>query len=325
VAVATNRPIKLIWTREEDTQNGWFRPASLMKIEAGVSQSGEIKAWHAKRVGGNIMPDTIAAALPALMPGAPQFAVNMAEGATRSIFSSLTTEHASIEGLFEDYDLPNRKVSHVTVEHGVPLAFWRSVGHSFTAFAKEVAMDELAAKVGMDEVEFRLNNMKANPRLAATLKMAADRVAELGAQEGRQWGFATHSSFNSFVTEAAEVSIESGRIRVHRVVCALDCGRVINPGNVVSQMEGSIMFGLTAALYGNLELENGVIKQSNFHDYPMLRMNEAPAVEVLLTQSAETPTGVGEPGLPPVAPAVANAVFKLTGNRLRELPLNLPS
>ncbi|MCH2191595.1 MAG: molybdopterin-dependent oxidoreductase [Gammaproteobacteria bacterium] len=325
VAVATKRPIKLIWSREEDTQNGWFRPASLMRIKAGVSASGDIKAWHAKRVGGNIMPDTVANALPVLMPRAPQFAVDMAESAARSIFSNFTTEHASIEGLFEDYDVPNRKVNHVTVEHGLPLAFWRSVGHSFTAFAKEVAMDELAAKIGMNEVRFRLRNMKANPRLASTLEMVDRRVTELGSEQGRQWGFAAHSSFNSYVSEAAEVSIESGRIRVHRVVCALDCGRVINPDNVVSQMEGSIMFGLTAALYGNLELENGAIKQSNFHDYPILRMNEAPAVEVLLTESSEAPTGVGEPGLPPLAPAVANAVFKLTGDRLRELPLTLAS
>jgi isoquinoline 1-oxidoreductase/isoquinoline 1-oxidoreductase beta subunit len=175
----------------------------------------------------------------------------------------------------------------------------------------------------MDPVEFRLQNTKNNPRLNNVIRVAGEAMDAMTPDEGHYLGFAAHHSFATDVAEIAEVSVENGKVRVHKVTCVVDCGIAVNPDIVRAQMEGAIMFGLTAALYGNLELEAGEIQESNFHDYPILRMNEAPDVEVIIVDSGTEPTGVGEPGLPPIAPAVANAVFAATGQRLRSLPLNL--
>ena len=323
IAVASGKPTKLVWSREEDTQNGYYRPASLMKVKAGTDANGKITAWQVKRIGGNITPTTLKEALPGIMPGVPEGLIDWAAGMSKAVFDSWSIDESSVEGLFEDYDFPNRQVNHVSVEHGIPLAFWRSVGHSYTAFAKETAIDELAIQGGFDPVAFRLLNTQNNPKLANVISLMNQKVAELGTETGRAWGVAAHDSFHSSVAEAAEVSVEGNQIKVHRVVCAIDCGRAVNPDIVRAQMEGAVMFGLTAALHGNLDLDNGAIKQSNFHDYPILRMNESPAVEVIIVESEQPPTGVGEPGLPPIAPAVANAVFNATGQRLRSLPLKL--
>ena len=324
LAVATNKPIKVLWSREDDIQSGVYRPASLMRIKAGVDDAGRLTAWQAKRIGGNITPDTLRSVMPALLPeavgdGVIDWMVGLADGA----FDGWVVDHSSIEGLYEDYDTPNREVRHVTVNHGLPLTFWRSVGHSYTAFAKETMMDELAAKAGLDAVEFRLRNTQDKPRLHNVIRVAGERLRQWPRRPGRHLGFAAHNSFSTDVAEVAEVSVDNGAIKVHRVLCVVDCGVAVNPDIVRAQMEGSVMYGLTAALHGELDLENGSIKQSNFHDYPILRMNEAPAVDVVIIDSSEEPTGVGEPGLPPIAPAVANAVFAATGQRLRSLPLKL--
>ena len=324
LAVATGKPIKVLWSREDDIQSGIYRPASLMRIKAGVDDAGRLTAWQAKRVGGNITPDTLRNMMPALLPGAVgEGAINWMVGLADGAFDGWVVDHSSVEGLYEDYDTANREVRHVTVNHGLPLTFWRSVGHSYTAFAKETMMDELAAKAGLDAVEFRLRNTQEKPRLHNVIQVAGERLRQWPRRAGRHLGFAAHSSFNTDVAEVAEVSVENGAIRVHEVLCVVDCGVAVNPDIVRAQMEGSVMYGLTAALLGDLDLENGAIKQSNFHDYPILRMNEAPSVEVVIIDSAEEPTGVGEPGLPPIAPAVANAVFAATGQRLRSLPLKL--
>ncbi|MCY4214909.1 MAG: molybdopterin-dependent oxidoreductase [Gammaproteobacteria bacterium] len=324
LAVATQKPIKVLWSREDDIQSGLYRPASLIRIKAGVDDAGRLTAWQAKRVGGNIMPDTLRNMMPALLPGAVgEGAIDWMVGLAHGAFDGWVVDHSSIEGLYEDYDTANREVRHVTVNHGLPLTFWRSVGHSYTAFAKETMMDELAAKAGLDAVEFRLRNTQDKPRLQNVIRVAGERLRQWPRHAGRHLGFAAHSSFKTDVAEIAEVSIEDGAIRVHQVLCVVDCGVAVNPDIVRAQMEGSVMYGLTAALHGELDLENGAIKQSNFHDYPILRMNEAPGVEVVIIDSAEDPTGVGEPGLPPIAPAVANAVFAATGQRLRSLPLRL--
>ena len=324
LAAATNKPIKVLWSREDDIQSGLYRPASLMRIKAGADDQGRLTAWQAKRVGGNITPDIVANVMPALLPGAVgEGAIDWMVGLADSAFGGWVVDHSSIEGLYEDYDTPNREVRHVTVNHGLPLAFWRSVGHSYTAFAKETMMDELAAKAGLDAVEFRLRNTQDKPRLHKVIRVAGERLRQWPRRPGRHLGFAAHSSFSTDVAEVAEVSVDNGAIKVHRVLCVVDCGVAVNPDIVRAQMEGSVMYGLTAALHGELDLENGAIKQSNFHDYPILRMNEAPAVDVVIIDSTEEPTGVGEPGLPPIAPAVANAVFAATGQRLRSLPLKL--
>lgn len=324
VALEAKKPIHLLWTREDDIKSGVYRPASLMNIKAGLDDSGKIVAWAAKRVGGNITPGTLRAALPGVMPAAvSDGVVDWVVGLSSDVMDGWVVDPSSTEGLYEDYDLPNREVLHVTKNHGIPLTFWRSVGHSFTAFAKESLIDELVEQSALDAVDFRLRNTEHNPRLHNVIQLAGEKMRAMRPEAGRYLGFAAHGSFNSYVAEVAEISIENDRIRVHNVLCVVDCGLAINPDIVVSQMEGAVMYGLTAALHGDLNLEGGVFKESNFHDYPIVRMNEAPAIEVVIVPSSEAPTGVGEPGLPPIAPAVANAVFAATGKRLRALPLRL--
>ncbi|MEJ6685412.1 MAG: molybdopterin-dependent oxidoreductase [SAR86 cluster bacterium] len=323
VAVASNKPIHLLWSREDDIQNGVYRPASLMKIKAGAKNDGSITAWQAKRVGGNITPKTLQNMMPALFPGLNDGTIDFMVGLSRDVFAGWMVDHASVEGLYEDYDTDNKTVNHVTVEHDIPLTFWRSVGHSYTSFAKEGITDELAEKAGMDPVAFRLKNTQGNPRLNNVIRVAQQHMLAMQPAEGRFLGFAAHNSFATDVAEIAEVSVIGKTIRVHKVTCIVDCGIAVNPDIVRAQMEGAVMFGLTAALYGDLELVQGAFKQSNFHDYPILKMSEAPLVEVVIIDSGTAPTGVGEPGLPPIAPAVASAVYQATGQRLRSLPLKI--
>jgi len=322
-AVASGKTIKLMWTREDDIQNGWYRPASLMKINAGIDDNGKITAWDAARVGGNILPDTLRLILPGALPSMPKRMANWMANTSENVFDGWVIDEPSIEGIIDDYDFTNKQVRHSTLNHGLPLAYWRSVGHSFTAFAKETMIDELAEQAGIDSIKFRKQNLQNNPRLLGVVESLEADLKKWTIAEGNQIGIAAHASFSSYVAQAAEVSTENGAIKIHRVLCVVDCGQVVNPDIVRGQMEGSIMFGLTAALYGNLEIEKGQIKESNFHDYRILRMNESPAVEVRIISSDEAPTGVGEPGLPPIAPAVANAVYKATGQRLSSLPLRL--
>ncbi|MEM6709112.1 MAG: molybdopterin cofactor-binding domain-containing protein, partial [Pseudomonadota bacterium] len=322
-ARVSGKPVKLLWSREDDLKSGVYRPASLMGMTAGLDADGRITAWQAKRVGGNIVPDVLTAALPGAMTGLPQSVINGMVGLADRAVTGWVVDPTSTEGLWEDYGVANHDVRHVTVDHGLPLTYWRSVGHSFTAFAKESIVDELAAAADMDEVDVRLKNLDGNPRLKAVVERAAEAMRGRDVPEGRALGFAAHASFASYVAEVAEVSVENGAIRVHHVTCVVDCGTVVNPDIVRAQMEGAVAYGLTAALHGKVELKDGEVVESNFHTYPILRMNEAPEIDVVIIDSAEPPTGVGEPGLPPIAPAVANAVAKLTGQRLRSLPLSL--
>ncbi len=323
IAVQSAKPIQLVWTREDDIQQGPFRPASLMRIKAGVDADGNLTAWDAARAGGNISPDSYRTLLPAAFPWIGDAVAEGVAKLSEMYFEKFATDESSTEGLFEDYDHANTRVTHMTVDHDLPLTFWRSVGHSYTAFAKESMIDELAEAAGMDEVAFRLQNTRNSPRLNNVIRVAGEHMARMNPPEGHHLGFAAHHSFYTDVAEIAEVSVENGKIRVHKVTCVLDCGQAVNPDIVRAQMEGGVVYGLTAALYGGLNLERGAIKESNFHDYPMLRMDESPEIEVIIIDSGTEPTGVGEPGLPPVAPAVANAVYKATGQRLRSLPLQM--
>ena len=323
IAVQSSKPIQLVWTREDDIQQGPFRPASLMRIKAGVDADGQLTAWDAARAGGNISPDSFRTLLPAAFPWMGDAVAEGVAQLSEMYFEKFATDDSSTEGLFEDYDHANTRVTHMTVDHDLPLTFWRSVGHSYTAFAKESMIDELAAAASVDEVAFRLQNTQNSPRLNNVIRVAGEHMAKMNPPKGHHLGFAAHNSFHTDVAEIAEVSVENGQIRVHKVTCVLDCGQVVNPDIVRAQMEGGVVYGLTAALYGGLNLEAGAIKESNFHDYPMLRMDESPKIEVIIIDSGTEPTGVGEPGLPPIAPAVANAVYKATGQRLRSLPLQL--
>ena len=323
IAVQSSKAVQLVWTREDDIQQGPFRPASLMRIKAGVDADGNLTAWDAMRAGANISPDSYRTLLPAAFPWMGDALAEGVAQLSEMYFEKFSTDKSSTEGLFEDYDHANTRVTHMTVDHDLPLTFWRSVGHSYTAFAKESMIDEMAEAAGMDEVAFRLQNTQNSPRLNNVIRVAGELMAKMNPSAGHHLGFAAHNSFHTDVAEIAEVSVENGQIRVHRVTCVLDCGQAVNPDIVRAQMEGGVVYGLTAALYGGLNLERGAIKESNFHDYPMLRMNESPEIKVVIIDSGTEPTGVGEPGLPPIAPAVANAVYKATGQRLRSLPLQL--
>jgi isoquinoline 1-oxidoreductase beta subunit len=321
LAVATGKPIQVIWTREEDLAHGFHRPASLMNLEASIGEDGVMDTWFVKRVGANVAPNTAEELLPGLLPGWASGAAGPLAGLTHKVLDGWFVDPTSVEGFAEDYDWPNTEVRHATVNHGVRVTFWRSVGHSFTAFAKESMVDELAHLVAADPLEVRLKNTANNPRLHGVIEQLRDAWRAGPSQPGRALGLAAHHSFSTYVAQLAEVSVVDGEIRVHKVTCAVDCGQVVNPAIVRDQMAGAIVFGLTAALYGEVTIENGAVVQSNFDNYPLMRANAAPEVEVLIVSSDEDPTGVGEPGLPPIAPAVANAVFAATGERLRTLPL----
>ena len=232
-------------------------------------------------------------------------------------------DRTSVEGAQDlPYAVPNLLVDLHSPKTGVPVLWWRSVGHSNTAFVVESFIDEAAHAAGKDPFEFRRVLLEKHPRHKAVLELAAEKAGwgnPLPAGQAR--GIAVHESFGSFVAQVAEVSVSSsGEIKVHRVVCAVDCGRVVNPDTVAAQMESGIVFGLTAALYGEITFKNGRVEQSNFNNYEMLRFGEMPKVEVHIVPSEEALGGIGEPGVPPIAPAVGNAIFVLTGKRLRRLP-----
>lgn len=321
LAVATGKPIQVIWTREDDLAHGFHRPASLMNLEASISDDGVMDTWYVKRVGANVAPNTLEELLPGLLPGWASGSSDWLAGLGYKALDGWFVDPTSVEGLAENYDWPNKEVHHATLNHGVRVTFWRSVGHSFSAFAKESMVDELAHVASLDPLEVRLANTRNNPRLRAVIERLGPAWRRGPSEPGRALGIAAHHSFNTYVAQLAEVSVLDGEIRVHKVTCAVDCGQVVNPVIVRDQMAGAIIFGLTAALYGEITIDNGAVAQSNFHDYPLLRIDAAPEVEVIIVDSAEDPTGVGEPGLPPIAPAVANAVFAATGERLRTLPL----
>jgi isoquinoline 1-oxidoreductase beta subunit len=301
IAKAVGKPVKLVFSREDDLRAAHYRPATLTRLAAGLDAEGKPLALAIKTVGPSIM----AAAFPAAIKDG--------------------LDSTAVEGLADQpYAVPNFSTEWVRHEAGVPVWFWRSVGHSQNAFAMEGFIDELAHAAGKDPFEFRRALLGAQPKARAVLELAAAKAGwGKPLPKGQARGIAVHESFGSWVAQVAEVSLENQRIRVHRVICAVDCGQVVNPDTIVAQMESGIAFGLSAALHGAITLKDGRVQQGNFHDYPILRMGEMPKVEVFLAPSGGTLGGVGEPGTPPIAPAVANALFALTGKRLRKLPMAL--
>jgi len=303
-AIGGKSPVKLQWTREDDTRGGFYRPFNFHALRAGLDGDGSIVAWQHRLVGQSIGA------------GTPLEKMLVKDG----------IDVTSVEGANNlPYDIPNMLVDLHSPKLGVPVLWWRSVGSTHTAFSTETFIDELAALAGNDPLEFRRALLKKHPRHLGVLNLAAQKAGwGKPLPKGRGRGIAVHESFNSCVAHVAEVSVNSdGTIKVHRMVCAVDCGIAVNPDVVRAQMEGGTGFGLAAALHSEITLKDGRVVQSNFHDYPPLRMNEMPAVEVHIVPSSEKPTGVGEPGVPTVAPAVANAVAAATGQRLRNLPLRL--
>ena len=294
-------PVKTVWTREDDIRGGYYRPMYVHRVEAGLDAQGKLVAWHHAIVG------------PSIIAGTAFEPMMMKDG----------IDPTSTEGVADTpYDIPNMQVMLHTVDVGVPVLWWRSVGHSHSAFVMETMMDELAAAAKQDPVAFRRAMLAKQPRVLRVLDLAAKQSGWGSAPpQGHARGIAVHESFGSVCAHVAEVSLDGDHVRVHRVVSAFDCGLVVNPMTVEAQVQGAIAFGLGAALHSRITFKDGRVEQSNFHDYRVLRMDEMPRVEVHLVPGGEKPTGVGEPATPPIAPAVANALFALTGKRARVLPL----
>ena len=303
VAMAVGQLVKVVWTREDDMRGGNYRPMWSDHIEAGIAKNGKPIVWKHTIVGQSIVADT----------------------SFEAFLTKNGIDATSVEGAATlPYVIPNLQVELHSPKNAVPVQWWRSVGHSHTAFVVETMIDELAHLAGKDPVAYRLSNLPADSRYIGVLQLAATKSGwgKKKLPAGHALGVAVHESFNSYVAEIAEVSLEKGKIRVHRVVAAVDCGQVINPDGVHQQIESAIVFGLSAALHGAITLDKGRVVQSNFHDYAPLRFSEMPQVEVHIVQNNEPPTGIGEPGTPPIAPAVANALFRLTGKRMRRMPFD---
>jgi isoquinoline 1-oxidoreductase beta subunit len=299
-------PIKLVWTREDDTRAGRYRPLVLHQVKAGLDAAGKLVAWQHVVVGQSIMANS-------------PFAAQMAKTGI---------DPTLVEGAGDTrYEIPNFEYRVHQPEAGVPVLWWRSVGHTHTAYVVETMMDELAQAAGKDPVAFRLALLEKQPRLQGVLKLAAEKAGwgkPLG--EGRFRGIAVHESFYSYVAQVAEIVLTSdGAPQVKKVCAAIDCGLAVNPDNVRAQIEGGIGYGLSGILTGAVTLKDGVVVEGNFDTYRVLRMGDMPEVEVHIVPSPEKPTGVGEPGVPPIGPAVANAYAAATGKRVRELPLLRPA
>lgn len=284
ISRAIKAPVQLLWSREEDMQHGFYHPATAHRLRAGLDGQGRIIGWEHKQCGS------------AHTSGAEEL----------------------------PYSLIGQRLEKVMIPAVIPSGPWRSVSHAYTAYAVECFIDELAMAAGHDPYFYRMTHMH-DQRLRAVLRLAADK-AGWGKRlpKGHHRGIAAHVSFGSYVAEVVELSVnDDGNVRVHRVVCAVDCGMVVNPDTVVAQMEGSVVYALTAALKGAITITGGRVEQSNFHDYPLWRMEDMPGIDVHIVPSRADPGGVGEPGVPPLAPALANAVYAATGRRIRHLPITL--
>ncbi|WP_338919085.1 xanthine dehydrogenase family protein molybdopterin-binding subunit [Pseudomonas silesiensis] len=305
VAKAAGAPVKTVWSREDDIRGGYYRSAFLHHARIGLDAAGQSIAWKHVLVGQSIMAGT---SLEATM---------VKDGVDKT----------SVEGVADSpylAGLAHHQVDLHSPKTGISVLWLRSVGHTHTAFVMESLIDELAEAAGKDPVDYRRTLLKDHPRHLGVLNLAVEKAGwKTPLPNGHALGVAVHESFGSYVAQVAEVSQDNLAIRVHRVVCAVDCGIAVNPMSIAAQMESAITFGLGFTLHSKLTFKDGRVEQSNYHDYQVLRLNEMPLVEVHIVPSSEKPGGIGEAGVPPVAPAVANAVFALTGQRLRELPLQL--
>jgi isoquinoline 1-oxidoreductase subunit beta len=302
IAKHVDGPVKVVWTREEDIQHDMYRPYWFDRMSAGLDEKGMPVAWNHRFGGSSVLARWLPPAFNnGLDPDSIDGAINLA------------------------YAIPNLRVEYLRVEPpGIPTAFWRSVGPSHNVFVTESFIDELAAAAKQDAVAYRRVLLDESPRAKAVLELAAEKAGwgqPLPDRVAR--GVSVQNTFRTYMAQVAEVEVaKDGSVRVRRVVCAVDCGIVVNPNIVQAQIEGAIIFGITAALYGAITLKDGRVEQANFDTYQMLRMNEAPAIEVHIVQSSELPGGMGEPGTSAIVPAVANAIFAATGRRLRKMPVD---
>ena len=295
---AVGKPVKVIWSREEDTTHDTYRPPAHDEVAAGFDADGKLVAWKLDLTG----PSITARMFPAVVETAiDPFAV---EAATNY-----------------PYDVPNVAVNYNREEVGVDVGYWRSVSHALNCFVAESFMDELALAAGKDPYEFRAGLLGKQPRFRRVLDEAASRAGWGKAPAGHHQGIALMEGYGTYMAQVVEVSVTGGKLAVHRITCAVDCGQMVNPNIVDQQVEGSILFGLTAALWGEITLARGQVQQRNFDSYRMLRLPETPRIDVHLLESSEAPGGIGEPGTAVVGPALANAIFAATGRRLRSLPV----
>jgi isoquinoline 1-oxidoreductase beta subunit len=305
VAKACGEPVKVAWTREDDLRGGYYRPMWLHAAKVGLGEDGLPFAWQHRIV------------CQSILAGTPFEPMMVKDG----------IDATSVEGVADSpyvLGLKHHRVELHSPRLPVPVLWWRSVGHSHSAFAMESFVDELAHAANVDPLDYRRRLLQAHPRHVALLDLVAEKSGwGTKLPPGRGRGVAIHESFGSIIAQVAEVTVNGFRVQVDRVVVGVDCGLCVNPAGVAAQMEGGVAFGLSAALHGDLAVEGGKVVQSNFHDHPLLRLHEMPLVEVHIAPSSEKPGGAGEPGVPPIAPAVANAVFAATGQRLRVLPLRL--
>jgi isoquinoline 1-oxidoreductase beta subunit len=303
ISKAVNAPVKVLWTRDDDMQHDWYRTTSLHHLSAGLNEKGELVAFTHKiiapSINGQRWPERIRG-------GLDRSAV---EGATKL-----------------EYDIPNSRIEYVMANTAIPVGWWRSVYASQNVFVVESFIDELASAAAKDPLEYRRQLLKKDSRMKKVLETVAEKSAwGSPLPKGRFRGIACAppAFFGSYVAHVAEISIEGNTVKVHRVVSAVDCGICVNPDSVEAQIESSIAFGTTAALKGEITIEKGRVVQGNFDDYMLLTIDEMPKVEVHIVPSYQPVGGMGEPGLPPIAPAIANAVFAATGKRIRQLPIRL--
>ncbi len=301
MALGTGEPVKLVWTREDDVRGGFYRPMCKHRVTAGVDAAGAVSGWHSSLANKSIFS------------GTPMEQMAVHGG----------VDHFSVEGVADtDYALPDIRVDVRNMESAVPVLWWRSVGHSHSGYAMEVAIDMLAEAAGADPVEFRRGLLAEKPRHLGVLNLAAEK-AGWGSPLPEGWGrgVAVHKSFNTHVAEVAEVSVTDGKVKLEQIVAAVDVGVAINPDVIRAQVEGAIGYGLGHAMRQKITFTDGEVDQSNFPDYPPLRINDMPKIEVYIVPSTEAPTGIGEPGLPPAGPAVANAIYQAMGKRVMRLPM----
>lgn len=296
---AVGKPVKLLWTREDDTTHDTYRPPAFDQVSAALGPDGKPTAWQLHLTGPSITARMFPAAVENAVDG---FAIEAAAN--------------------YPYDVPNVRVTYNRHEIGIDVGYWRSVSHALNCFVAESFMDELATEAGKDPVEYRLSLLDKQPRYAAVLKLVTKQANYATPPAGHHFGVALMEGYGTYLAMLADITMEGGKVKLHALHCAVDCGQVINPDTVVAQVEGSTLFGLTAALWGQIDLKGGEVQQSNFHQYRLLRINEAPQVKVYLVPGNAEPGGIGEPATALVAPAIANAVFRATGRRYRSLPFS---
>jgi isoquinoline 1-oxidoreductase beta subunit len=302
VSKAVNAPVRVVWTREDDMKGGYYRPRVLVAAKVGVDAAGNLTSWENHVVSQSLIKGT----------------------GFEGFFWKDGVDHLQVEGLEKlSYGVPNLEVRYHLAPAGVPVLWWRSVGHSYTAFVKETLVDEAAFAARKDPIEYRIGLLGSQPRHVAILELLREKSNWGHAPQGRFHGVAIQESFKSIVGEVAEISIEGKEIRVHRVTAVVDCGFAVNPDGVRAQIMSAVVFGMSAALGGKITFAKGRVEQGNFDDYPVVRIDKAPVVETFIINSGADKGGIGEPGTPPIAPAIANAVFAATKKRLVSLPLTL--